>query len=351
LVYYEVYIMVQEHTGSLRILGATLVAIVLVVGAYVLARGVSSPTQVSASLESELLGQIAAKDTDRDGLRDWEEALYGTDIQKSDSRDLGMTDGEAVGRGLIVPVAPVDIPVASSTPSEFDPSVPVPAPGTLTRALAENLWSAYEVARQRDPDGVISTADIQKITDELFEQLNRSVSTSPDFKKAADLRTTGTTPEDMKIFARSAEAVFSANTARVSKSEIEYLKDGLEKNDATAYAHIIEISELYRKAAIGLAALPVPANLLETDLQLINAYSRLSKVISDLARAESDPIATMLALKQYPDVVKQMGDAYIYVNTTYKTSGVTFAAGEPGGRFVGLVDSILQKQKLTAPTP
>ncbi|HVM59170.1 MAG TPA: hypothetical protein VMT80_02485, partial [Candidatus Paceibacterota bacterium] len=51
-----------------RILSASLGAVALVAGAYLLARGVEHPQVAQASTESALLAQIAAKDTDGDGL-------------------------------------------------------------------------------------------------------------------------------------------------------------------------------------------------------------------------------------------------------------------------------------------
>ena len=55
------------------------------------------------------------------------------------------------------------------------------------------------------------------------------------------------------------------------KSELFYLKDALEQNDD--YCHIAYClhSEGYRDSAVGLAKLPVPAELAVDDLLLINS--------------------------------------------------------------------------------
>ena len=89
---------------------------VLVVGVYMFARSVESPSLAQASTEAALLQAIAAKDSDGDGLSDWEEQLYGTSPTTTDTFKLGMTDGEAVARGLVVPKAIADIPIATSSP-------------------------------------------------------------------------------------------------------------------------------------------------------------------------------------------------------------------------------------------
>src|SRR5512133_1855569 len=129
---------IPEHW---RILAATVFSVVLVVGAYILARGIGSPPLAEASAESALLKAIAVRDSDSDGLPDWEEALYGADPQNPDSFRLGMTDSQAVARGLVVPKAIADIATATSSPSGevVDTSLPpAPAEGTLTAAFSKN---------------------------------------------------------------------------------------------------------------------------------------------------------------------------------------------------------------------
>src|SRR3989344_2462375 len=91
--------------GQWRVLCAMLFATVLIGGAFFMGRGTKVSNVAEASGESSLLAAVATQDSDHDGLPDWEEALYGTDPKNADSKDLGMTDGEAVAQGLIVPRA------------------------------------------------------------------------------------------------------------------------------------------------------------------------------------------------------------------------------------------------------
>lgn len=334
----------NEYQSSLKIMGATLFSVVLIVGAYTLARGVSDPVVAEASLETELLEQIATRDSDVDGLPDWEEVLYGTDPRNPDTRSLGMTDGEAVSRGLIVPTAPADIEITVQEGSQDYP-LPVPPEGTITRALSHSLAAAYAEAVQASPTGKLSKADITTISNRLVDELNKSVILAPEYRKAKDLQTVGSTQQELRQFAISVEEVFLASTALVNKSEIEYLEIALKDGDQNAFVAIKEISILYQKAASGLAVLPVPQVLAETDLKLINALSLLSKVIADFARAENDPIASMLALKQYPEAARQMGTAFVDIRATYKSAGVIFREGEPGAGFVNVVDRLIADQK------
>lgn len=330
-----------------RIPAATLFALALIVGAYILARGVAVPPTVQASEESALLKAIATKDSDADGLPDWEEALYGTDSHNADSLHLGMTDGDAVARGLIVPKAIADVAVATSSPTGAGPddSLPTaPADGTITAAFAKNFFTQYLAAKEANGGADLSESAMQDIANQALRALSAAVIAAPDFKSSRDIAVSGSGPDALKAFAVSAEAILLKNTNNATTSEINYLKNAVQNDDTGAFVHIASIAKGYRDSAAGLAALPVPAELAASDLALVNAMMRASEIITDFTRVESDPMATMLALQQYPQTVLALGTAFINIGKTYATAGIALPAGAPGASFVNLMKDIADEQ-------
>ena len=243
-----------------RIVAASLFSAVLVIGAYMLAKSVESPSTAQASTETELLQAIATRDTDGDGLPDWEEALYGTDSHMTDTFRLGMTDGAAVTKGLIVPKAIADIAVtASSSPMSLDGSLPPPpAEGTLTAAFARNFFTIYLAAKEAKGGANLSESEMVAISGQALESLKSTIAIAPDYRSAKDLAVSGFGADALKTFAVSAEAVLLKNTSNATTSEINYLKSALLNGDTTAYPHIASIAKAYRDSAVGLAVLRVP---------------------------------------------------------------------------------------------
>ena len=342
---------------SWRVVAALLFSAALVVGAYELASGVASPPTALASSESAALQAIATKDSNGDGLPDWEKVLYGIPITSTttDYFHLGMTDGQAVARGLIVPKAIANLPVATTTSSTVSPdsSLPAaPAPGTLTAAFADNFFTLYLAAKQANGGANLSQSQLQTIATEALNQLSSSVTAAPDFKSLQDLSLTATAGQNsLRSFANAAGAVFLANTANASTSEINYLKDAVQNNDTSALVHITEIAKAYRDTATGLAALPVPSTLAPYDLAIINALARLSGILTDFTKVNSDPLSAMLALQQYPSAVQALGNGFIGVNSVYVTANVTMAPTDPGAEFVNLIPEIAASQAAsTTPT-
>jgi hypothetical protein len=330
-----------------RVITATLFSMVLVVGVYMFARSVESPLVAQASTESELLQAIATRDSDGDGLSDWEEALYGTDAHITDTFHLSMTDGEAVAKGLVVPKAIANIPGATSSPVSFDADglPPPPASGTLTDAFTQSFLALYLSTKQAKGDADLSEADMQNIANETIHSLSSIVAIAPDYKSAKDLTVSGSGADALKAFAVNAEAVFLKHSTNVKGSELVYLKDALENSSATVFPYIVALAKSYRDTAVGLAVLPVPEELATDVLVFINALMRKSEIASDLARVNDDPLAAIIALEQYPQVLQSLGTASVHIGEIYQTAHISLPADTPGASFVDLFKYFAARQQ------
>lgn len=334
-------------------LAAALFSAVIVVGAYMLARGVESPEVAQASTETALLQAVATKDSDGDGLPDWEETLYGADSHNPDTFHLGMTDGEAVAKGLIVPKALADMPAATSSlaVAGADGLPPAPAEGTLTAAFAKSFFTSYLAAKQAAGGGALSESDMKDVANKAVSSLSSAITTAPDFKSGKELNVSGSGSDAMKAFAVSAEAVLLKNTTDATKTPLGYLKSILEDNDTTATPHLASIAKMYRGSAAGLAALPVPTELTADNLALINALMRMSEIVNDFTKADSDPLATILALQQYVGVAQALGNAFLNIGTAYTIVGITLPAGTPGASFVNFASEVMATERATTSKP
>ncbi len=337
-----------------RITLAVFFSIIIVVGSFLLTRNIASPPVAQASAESALLQAIATKDSNGDGLPDWEKVLYGipVDSTTTDYFHLGMTDGEAVAKGLIVPKAIADIPVATSSAQGTTGPDGLPSPateGTLTAAFTQKFFSLYLSAKQANGGAALSESDTANIANEAINALSSTISAAPDFKSAKDLTVSGSGADAFKTFAANAEAVMRKNAASGTTTEITYFEDAMENNDTSAFPHLAAIAKANRDSAVGLAMLPVPAELVSDDLLLINSLMRLSEIINDFAHADTDPLTAMLALQQYLQTTQDLWQAFANIGATYTAAGVVLPAGTPGASFVNLVANITAQSTTQIP--
>ena len=328
--------------GNWRVPAATLFSATVIIGAYALARNVESPPSAQAFTETALLQAIAAKDSDGDGLPDWEEALYGTDPHKTDTFGLGMTDGEAVAKGLVVPKAIADITIATSTASVSD--------NTLTASFARSFFSLYLSAKQANGGIDLTVDQANAVADQALNQLSQNFAPTADFKTTADIKVSGTGPDALRTFAAVAEAVVRQNKNDATMSEIEYLQAAVQGDDPTASAHLASLAKAYRNSAVGLSALSVPAELAATHLAIVNTLMRLSEIDTDFARVDTDPLAAMLALQQYKPTELAAEQAFRALENIYVAEGVVLSVGTSGAAFVNLMIDITARQN-TTPKP
>ncbi len=337
-----------------RIPFATLFSVALIIGAYMLAKSVESPALAQASAETALLQAIAAKDSDADGLSDWEEALYGTDPHQTDTNHLGMTDGEAVKKGLVVPKVMANLAAASSASNASDgvnyaaAGLTAPTEGTLTDAFAKNFFALYLTAKEANGGVNLTGAQTSALAEQAMEQLSQAIVPAASFKKAADMTVSGTGPDALRAFAIAAEAVLRKNATDATKSEIEYFQDAVQSDDASARAHLRSLADAYRASAIGIAVLPVPKELAAVDLAIVNAIMRLSEIDRDFSRVDTDPLAAMLALQQFRKTELAAEQAFTTLAAIYRVNGVSLPRGAPGASFVNLMADITARQQAAA---
>jgi len=324
----------ERFSDNWRILAATSFSVVLVVGAYLLARNIESPSIAQASEETALLKAIATKDSDADGLPDWEEALYGTSPTNPDTFKLGMTDGEAVAKGLIVPKAISDLVVATSSPSV----------GTLTDSFAKSFFALYLSAKQMNGGTDLTADQTSALADQAMSQLSQSFAPKANFKNASDIKVSGTGPDALRTFAATAEAVLKKNATDATMSEMEYLQSAVQGGDDSAFSHLASLAKAYRNSAIGLAVLPVPQELAVVDLAIVNSIMRLSEIYADFARVDTDPLATMLALQQFRQTELDGEQAFIDLANIYASAGIVLPNGAPGASFINIMTNIGVRQ-------
>lgn len=341
--WYTEYDMKGRILANKGIILSVCFSVVLIVGAFFLARGFNAPPTAQASEETALLKAIASKDSDSDGLPDWQEALYGTDPKNSDSNHLGMSDSQAVAKGLIVPKAIADVPAVTSTGVEagvsLDPSLPPPpAEGTLTAAFTQQFFNLYLSARSANGGEDLSEEQLSQVANQAITSLSAVVKSTPPYKSKADLKIKGSGSDAMISFAAAAENILVSNQMTAKENEIVYLKRALQDGDQDALLQIASIAKVYRESAIGLAVLPVPAELADADLAAINALMQLSQIISDFTRIDSDPIVAMLAISRYGQAVQDLAVAVQVTGVAFLGANITIPTGEPGSGVVTMTE-------------
>ncbi len=314
---------------TLRIVGASVIALVFIGGAYLQAGpgGILGALNiVNAKTSEELLKAYAAKDTDNDGLPDWQEALYGTDPNNPMSFKAGVTDGDAVAQGLIKPK--VQSVTATTTAAAYQPLVPgaAPTPGSLTDQFSQEFFESF-----------INAGGGQAMSDDAKQALITSLigDFSTKAKVALDSPYTSVSVhtqagETVLQYSAAVEAVLRAHDVAQGQGDPVTLMDALlEQNDETARPKIQKLAAAYAAIATALAVTPVPPALADEHLSLLQSFDTLARATTLVANYEKDPVAVLGSLAVYQPASQAITVAFQGIATALLAEGEP-APGTPG---------------------
>lgn len=336
------------NTRSRTIALSLVVAVVLVVGAfYFSGHTLSFSTAVNAESTQELLKAYSTKDSDGDGLPDWEETLYGTDPNNARSVRASITDSQAVAQGLVTPqYAAAPAPTSAGSPKTLDVPGASAAPGSVTDQFSQLFFSTYMNQRGATPP----TADeTQSFVQNAVAQLEASRVRAAAYT-TSDTNVKGQGVSSLKAYASGMDKAFADNAVHLPFDELTYFSDAVEKNDSTALSHVQEIGTAYTKTASEAVKVPVPEEAAAAHLAVVNAMAQLGNTIDDMASVNQDPIRAMLGLQSYPADAEQFATALQAMNAVFVADGVTLTETDPGHAFFELT-GVAETQATAATTP
>lgn len=332
---------ISERT--LRITAASVLAVVMVSAAYLLS-GPNFLTNRTANAESSdaLLKAYATKDTDGDGLPDWEEALYGTDPNKAISNSFGIPDGQAAREGKLTPNALASqLPSADQgtstaplTDADFG-GTPAPAPGSITDEFSKEFLREYVQASNGQP--MDQATQQQLVTNLLATFTQKAAASFTSSYSAVSIHTDSSV--SVSAYSAQVESIIIANDVSPEGSQPLTLMGALiEKGDESARTKLTTLAASYGKISQQLLAAHVPPSLAAQHLALVQGFDELHKTTAASASFEKDPLGTMGAISAFQPASNEIVNAFKGIATVILSTGEP-AAGTPGSMIVSIARS------------
>ena len=321
---------------SVRIAAASALALSFVGAAFL----ITSPSfwktrSVNAESTDQLLAAYASKDTDGDGLPDWQEALYGTDPSKAISNSYGIPDGQAAKEGKLTPNT-----LSSQLPQDQNVDVnTIPgstaAAGSLTDQFSQEFLQEYVSASNGQP---MTDEQQQALVTKLLGEFTQKAVTTLGSRYT--IVSVHTDPSASTLeYAGAVEDILRAHDVDADANQPIQLMDALiEKNDASARPKLVALQKSYASIASDLVNVHVPPALAEDNLNLIQSFDTLAKATQIVANYEQDPLGVMGALTVYQPSSKKIVDTFNDLATKILVAGEP-AAGAPGSTIVNIARS------------
>jgi len=253
------------------------------------------------------------KDSDYDGLKDWQEIqVYKTDPCKPDSDGDGYLDGEEIASGY----DPTKKAPGDELPGTM-PKTPRPLPANLTEALRQKLSQQIteDKIRAFNSSGeLLSATELENypgITASIQDIIagNPASLFAPETIDDSQIKTI---PDNSRLaiqnFAAAATAALDIKSEadpQTSQGESEMFLNALENND---FSLLEKRLKDYQDAYEKLKKLTVPSELLPLHKEQLEIISQTIKIYQGIKEINTDPLKANLALQSYELVREQFAN-------------------------------------------
>lgn len=265
--------------------------------------------------------QYSEQDADGDGLKDWEEALWGTDAKNPDTDGDGARDGEEIrtDRNPLV-AGPDDILVRADTSPQSSLAEKLGvSDNNLTDILSRETFAGIIALKQ---GGTLDQKSVQDLSAQVFSQAV-VIDLPPRYTLAQITIIDANDKASVKTYAETIKAISEKYLARTSENELAIVAVALNENDKRELEKLTPLIAEYTAMIKELRAVPVPKSGATLHLSLINAYANIVTSFENMGAIIDDPVRGLIGLGQYdknigilPQIGKSMRKYFLSFGVT-----------------------------------
>lgn len=254
------------------------------------------------------------KDTDNDGLKDWEEILWKTDINNPDTDGDGTNDGDEIDQNRDpLKKGPDDI-LSPTDKTDLENR----KPETLTNIVSQQILG--EVLKNKQTN----TLDTNQLANSVVEMLD-DFSETPDVYNLSDLNISPENDTDeIKKYGNELGLIIKKHFDPIAESELTVLAKAAQAQNESEIKELEKIALAYKNVSEEVLELKVPSNLTENHLAIVNSFSKISDEINKMKKGFVDPMMVLIGLKQYQTTSETAHGALKNMNSYFSDKNITF---------------------------
>lgn len=314
---------------SKKIIAFFIVALVLGGGFLALAE-LGSQTQV-AQQNDKVVEQNKArlqgeKDTDGDGLKDWEEMLWKTDPHNPDTDGDGTPDGQEVAENRDPTIAGPDDALPEPVPdtSQTTPNASPTKTNSLTQQVLQNylLLQRSGGASEREVQNLISQSASSIFEPQVTLYTRNDISVS-----------TNNSEESLRAYTNAVGQVFANNRYGSSDPETKIIKEAILAADSTRLKELGPVIEIYENIKQNLLDIEAPEAVVGVHLDFLNNFSRITKALHETTFFFEDPVRGLGGIGAYQESALDIGKTIRTLKIMLVERDIVFTSKEAGYGF------------------
>lgn len=232
-----------------------------------------------------VLKDVVSSDRDGDGLLDWEESLWGTSPDKSDTDGNGIGDKEDVEKRRQN--------LAPSTKDDSDLND--------TEKFAREFFTTI-IALQES--GNLNETSLANIANQVTAK-SQTVSIENMYGED-DIKTTESTGASLTDYKKNVNAILKSNSNENLGNELVTVAKALESDSGGPLDELKDNITAYNTLENKLSKLLVPRNLAEKHLAVLNSIYKTKKSVENLMEVINNPLIGMTGISQYNTYSKEL---------------------------------------------
>jgi hypothetical protein len=307
----------------------TVLLTILLVGAggfllskYVVKKGDEKPLFERNKELTPVLFQQNSKDSDNDGLADWEETLWKTDPNNPDTDNDGTLDGEEVKLGRN-PVKPGPDDKYSSQYAKSTSTTPVLGRMTEdneTEKLTRDFISQY-LANKIISGESLDEASKENLVNSLFNDLDIEIPPNP-YSLASIKVLSDNNQSSLKNYSDQFLAILKKYNDPPPTMEVYYFQQMIQEKDETMVKELEKSVATYEGLKKDFLNLAAPPDLKNQHLQVVNSIALLKDITEKLKNYSTDPLGALIATQQYIIIGTDLGNVVKEISDYLKGKGV-----------------------------
>lgn len=309
-----------------RRVGALVIVVSAIITVVLIARAEDKPTTPVVFLSTETLRPESEElDTDGDGLKDWEEDLWGLSKNNPDTDGDGIGDSDEAEneRRLVAEVPDTILNIYGDTDTGEKPS----SAALAGQILISQLFAAKQAGIPVPKNSIKLASEVAldgATTDYSYPVYTQSNVNSANTSGAVALRAYG-----------NAVAQALANPNNDAPHELSVLLAYAQTSNTKEFEENMDIViSNYEKSISRLSAVPVPNDRVVFHVALVNALARVHTDLSYTRDVGTEPISALAGLEAYEKNSTTMAQLFQQLRNDITQANIVFVSSEPGYLFM-----------------
>lgn len=229
------------------------------------------------------ISDLAEKDTDSDGLPDWEEALWGTDPNNKD------TDGNGISDKNEVDEKKASVEAASGVSGDTGDL-------TETEAFSRELFASIAALKE---SGNLNDQSIKDLASTISENAGEKQIITASYT-TADIKMTGdSTTEITNYRTTMTQTLAKYDNSGIGKELIAIDAALSSEADKDKLGELYAVAKAYRALAKDLTLVAVPQAAASMHLDLINSANNTGIALDNIPQIYDNALGGLIGLAQY----------------------------------------------------